>query len=378
MEEPDRSNYDELVRTTGEWWIDPWWFRKDWHEVIPRSEAQVVEALSYLKKIFPADWVRGFKGNLIENNFLRAAIYDRSAFQRAHLILLSERIRRLQNVKGINRVLDGLRGRQESNAADMELEFGDFFFQRGLEVQFPIPKSSKGKTPDLKIGAGHDCLSVECKQLKVGKLTAFIQNAYTEASLKLNDLAHARGLGWHLQFSDDTLADLWTLYTSHGNRSELIGRWGHRIGEQLDFAVRRAVWPVFIQMNGLGQGFFYPSADGTGSTTECPDVPDQLLFRRLLTNALLPAAEQLANDPLPGLIAISVREVPGDAYLSRAVNEFFELNKEKYGNVVAVLVIPWQPWFYEDPPRLILNRSARVNWGPGIDAVVQKLGGRRI
>lgn len=363
---------EEHIRKTGEWWINPWWLKTDFLEVIPRKEKQIKEAFEYLEEIFPANWAKEFQENLIENVFLRSVL-SRSAFDRAHLIRLSERLQRLRSVPGAHVIISALRAKQESYAADMELEFADFFFQKGLEIEFPIPKSSKGKTPDLRIITTGHRLAVECKQLKIAKVTAFIQSTYTEATFKLNETAHARGLGWDFYFSDDTVAEVLSLYSSGTGYADLIKRWSRRISDQLDLAIKRDVWPAWIFMEGLGGGMFYPSVDGVGSTTRSPDTPDEILTRRLMANALVPAARQLEKELNPGLIAISVRDLPTNEYLCDVINRFFEANREKHGNIVAVLVIPWQPWFYENPPRLVLNRCATVHWSGEIDSVINKL-----
>lgn len=368
----DWNQTEEHIRKTGEWWIYPWWLRSDFLEVIPRTENQIKEAFKYLEEVFPANWAKEFQENLIENVFLRSVL-SRSAFDRAHLIRLSERLQRLRSVPGVHVVINALRGKQESYAADMELEFADFFFQKGLEIEFPIPKSSKGKTPDLRIITNDHRLAVECKQLKIAKVTAFIQGVYTEASFKLNDAAYARGLGWDFYFSDDTIAEVLSQYSSGSGSADLINRWSRRINDQLNLAKKNDMWPIWIFMEGLGGGMFYPSVDGTGSTTRSPDTPDEILTRRLMANALIPAARQLEKELNPGLIAISVRDLPTNEYLRRVINRFLEEDREKHGNIVAVLVIPWQPWFYEDPPRLVLNRCATFHWSGEIDSVINKL-----
>lgn len=368
----DWDRTEQHIRRTGEWWINPWWLKTNFVEVIPRTEKQIKEAFEYLKEVFPAIWAKEYEGNLMENVFLRSVLHW-SAFERAHLIRLSESLQRLRSVPGVHVVIDALRGKQESYAADMELEFAGFFFQKGMEIEFPIPKSSKGKTPDFRIITDGHRLAVECKKLKIAKLTNFIQNTYTEANFKLNEAAHARGLGWDFHFYDDTIYKVLDLYSSGTGCTDLIGGWSKRISDQLDLAITRGLWPAWIFMEGLGDGMFYPSSDGTGSTTRSPDTPDERLTRRLLANALVPAARQLEKEPDPGLIAISVRDLPDNEYLSHEINRFFEENREKHGNIVAVLVIPWQPWFYEDPPRLVLNRWATVHWGSEIDSVINKL-----
>lgn len=368
----DWDQTEQHIRKTGEWWINPWWLKTNFVEVIPRTEIQIREALEYLKEVFPAKWAKEYHGNFIENVFLRSVLY-KSAFERAHLIRLSERLQRLRSVPGVHVVIKALRGKQESNAADMELEFADFFFQNGLEIEFPIPKSSKGKTPDLRIITEGHRLAVECKKLKVAKVTTFIQGAYTEANFMLNEAAHTRGLGWDFHYFDDTVNKVLSLYTSGTGYADLIDGWGKRISDQLDLAVRRGVWPAWIFMEGLGDGMFYQSTDGTGSTTRLPDTPNELLTCRLLANALVPAARQLEKESGPGLIVISVRDLPNNEHLSHEINRFFEENREKHGNIIAALVIPWKPWFYEDPPRLVLNRCATVHRGGEIDSIIDKL-----
>lgn len=368
----DWDQTEQHIRRTGEWWISPWWLKNNFVEVVPRTEEQIKEAFEYLKEVFPANWAKEFQGDFVENVFLRSVLY-RGAFERAHLIRLSECLQRLRGVPGVHVVINALRGKQESNAADMELEFADFFFQKGMAIEFPIPKSSKGKTPDLRIITDGHRLAVECKKLKIAKVTAFIQSAYTEASFKLNEAANARGLGWDFHFYDDTLNKVLNLYSSRAGCADLIDGWSKRIHDQLDLAVKRGVWPAWIFIERLGNGMFYPSANGTGSTTRLPDTPDEILARRLLTNALAPAARQLEMESDPGLIAISVRDLPTNEYLCNEISRFFEENRERHGNIVAVLVIPWQPWFYEDPPRLVLNRCASVHWSGGIDSVIDKL-----
>lgn len=372
VQELDWNLTEEHIRRTGEWWINPWWLQANFVEVIPRTEQQIIEAIDYLKEIFPAEWAREFPGNLMENSFLRSVL-DWGAFSRAHLIRLSERLQRLRNVRGLHIVINSLHGKQESDAADMELEFADFFFEKGLEIEFPIPKSSRGKSPDLRINTAGYGLAVECKKLKIAKVTNFIQSAYTAANFKLNDAAHTRGLGWDFCFYDESMTEVLNLYSSGMDYTDLINAWGRRINDQLGIAARRGVWPLWIFMEGLGEGMFYPSADGAGSMTRPPDTPDEILARRLLANALAPAARQLEKEPGPGLIAISVRDIPNNQYLSGAINRFFEENREKHGNVVAVLVIPWQPWFYEDRPRLVLNRCASAGWSSEIESVIKKL-----
>jgi hypothetical protein len=368
----DWNQTEAHIKKTGEWWVNPWWLRTDFVEVIPRTEDQIKDAIEYLKSIFPASWAKEFQGSWTDNVFIRSVLYW-TAFSRAHLILLSERLQRLKAAPGIHVVINALRGKQGSDAADMELEFGDFFFQKRLEIEFPIPKSSKGKTPDIRIISGGHRLAVECKQLKVAKVSSFIQDAYIRAGFKLNEVAEKRNIGWHFQFYDETINEVLSLYSAGKDCAEFITRWGERIADQLDLAVKNDRWPVWIFMEGLGEGMFYQSSDGDGSTTRSPDTPDELLFRRLLSNALAPAAEQLANQSDPGLVAISVPHLPDNEYLSQETNKVFERNKEQYGNIVAVLVIPWQPWFYKDPPRLVLNRHAHAKWSDEINAVIQKL-----
>jgi hypothetical protein len=95
--ELDWNQTEEHIRRTGEWWVHPWWLKTCFVEVIPRTEKQIKEALEYLEEVFPANWAKEFQGNIMENVFLRSVLCW-SAFERAHLIRLSERLQRLRSV----------------------------------------------------------------------------------------------------------------------------------------------------------------------------------------------------------------------------------------------------------------------------------------
>ena len=157
----------EAIRQTGDWSVNPWWLKDNWLEVIPRTPDQVQAAFDYLRQVFDSYWLRAYKGEPIENLLLRSVLYGGDAFRRAHLILLAERLQRLKETPGFHVVMKALKGRGESDAADMELELADIFFQEGFQIVFPIPKSSKGKGPDIRISKGNEKLTIWTAPLKL-------------------------------------------------------------------------------------------------------------------------------------------------------------------------------------------------------------------
>jgi len=362
----------ESIRETGEWWVDPWWLADNWFQVVPRPAKEVEGAFEYLKQVFDAQWLRSYKGELIENVFLRSILYQRTAFQREYLISLSEQLQRLQNVTGLHVVTSGLRKREESDAASMELNLADVFFVEGYAVEFPVPKPSKGKTPDIRLTKGNDQIVIECKRLMVGKLPAWLDNAYHMASSGIMDAAGAAGLAVKFDFtvqSSEHLLQTRSRGTSPQDAATIVV---NRVKEQLEIASRRGLWPIWISLQKWGVGLFYRAKSMSGSSVGRPVAPDGPLFNRLLRNALNPAVEQLRNEGAPGLVAIHGRDIPSEQYLVEEVRRFMNENRVESSHVVAVIILPWQGWFHRNRPFLITNHFSRFNWQNSESAAVLK------
>jgi hypothetical protein len=350
---------EESLRQTGEWWIDPWWLNDNFLEVRPRTATQVQEAFEYLKEIFTPGWLRSYKGELIENLFLRSILYERSTFTRNHLISLSERLKRFENIGGIHIIIRGLRGRHESDAADMELDLADYFLQEGYQVEFPIAKSSRGKSADIRLSKGCIRLAVECKRLRVSKNTAWLNNVFNIATSSLTSISQAHGLGVDFTFSSEVVRGLLEKCSSGMAEEEAAKSLIYRVSEEIKSAVVRNRWPLWMWIVRLGNGFFFKTESTAGSSVGCPEMPDELLFRRMLQNAVIPAARQLSNEDVSGLIAIHARDIPSEEYLAEETNQFFFENRDSCAHILAVLIFPWQGWFQRNRPHFIINRHGQ-------------------
>ncbi len=352
----------DAIRQSGDWSVNPWWLKDNWLEVIPRTPEQVQAAFQYLRQVFDADWLRAYSGEPVENLLLRSVLYGGDAFRRAHLILLAERLQRLQEAPGIHVLVSALKGRGESDAADMELELADIFFQKGFQVEFPIPKPSKGKTPDIRISKGNERLAIECKLLKIGELPAWLNAAFSAATSEVFGLAKVHGFAGQFQFEPETATYLLGL-RSNGVEANTAGEMLTRqIAYQIKLASDRERKQVWIEIQNIGSGFFYKAESTAGSIVHNPDTPDEFLFRRLFKNALIPAVEQLQREDIPGIVAIHARDVPSEELLAKEVDRFLEQNRNNYTNIHAVLIFPWQSWFQRNRPRLIVNPLSREAW----------------
>lgn len=347
--------------------------KDNWYEVRPRTSAQVEEAFEYLKRIFDPSWVRSYKGELIENIFLRSILYDRSAFTRNHLITLSEQLKRHEETSGIHVVIRGLRGKQESDAANMELELADYLAQEGYQVEFPVAKSAKGKSPDIRLTKGDGKYAVECKGLRVSEIESWLNGVFQIASSQLMALAETNGLGIEFIFSAEVVRGLLERRNSGVAVADAASDLLKRISEEIDVAINRNRWPLWMWIDKRGSGFFFKANSTVGSSVGTPGMPDELVFRRLIQNAVVPAAKQLSNEEMPGLIAIHTREIPSDSYLAQELNRFLFENRDDYEHILAVLILPWQGWFQRNQPRLIVNRHAQHEWNnSGISGAIAK------
>lgn len=362
---------EERIRQTGEWWVDPWWLKDNWLEIRPLSSTEVETAIEYLKVIFTPDWLRKYEGELIENVFLRSVIYDQSAFTRHYLVALAERLKRLEGTRGFSAVLDNLRGRQESDAADMELQLAYYFAQEGYQVDFPIAKSKKGKTPDIRLTKGLSNLAVECKRLRLGEDAAWLSSVLSHVSSQLMNLAEVNELWFEFSFSDKVLHRILESRKGGECAEDVAITIVKRISDEIKTAVTRAQWPLWLLVSNCGEGFFY-KAKSKDSKINIPGLPDSLVFRRMLKNAISRATEQLRNENSPGLIAVHARDIPSEDCLVRYLNRFL-FSAQESAHVLAILILPWQGWFHHNRPHLIVNRNSLYRWDDsGVAAVLAK------
>ncbi len=352
---------EEDLRKTGEWWADPWWLEDNWVEVTPRSIEEVKEAFDFLKTIFTAEWCRSYTGDYFDNVFLRS-IFFRVYTNREFLLRLSARLRRIQGIPGSHIVIDGLLSRERSESSAMELDIADCFLSEGFRVEFPIPKPSKGKMPDIRAAKGSEQIAIECKRLEVGGVTAWLDAAYDALSHDIMNAASAAGLLVKFNIVPEVSERLIRARSSKENPRAAARKITKFLMEQIEIARQRDVWPALIAVVGLGQGIFWSSEVKEGSSVSFSSTPDVQLLKRMLSNALIPAAKQLRNESAPGLVVIHARDIPSGEYLSDYVRLLMNGDHTPLSNVVGVLVLPWQGWFHRIQSYLITNPLVPFNW----------------
>ena len=352
---------EEDLRKTGEWWADPWWLEDNWVEVTPRSIEEVKQAFDYLKTIFTAEWCRSYNGNYLDNVLIRS-IFFRVYTNREFLLRLSARLRRIQGIPGSHIVINGLLSGERSESSAMELDIADCFLGEGFQVEFPIPKPSKGKMPDIRVAKGSEQIAIECKRLEVGRVTAWLDAAYDGLSHDIMNAASSARLLVKFNIVPEMSERLIRARSSEEDPRAVTRKITKFLVEQIEIARQRDVWPALITVVGLGQGIFWSSEIKEGSSVSFSSTPNQQLFKRMLSNALIPAAEQLQSEGAPGLVVIHTRDIPSWEYLSDYIKLLMNGDHTALSNVVAVLVLPWQTWFRKIQPYLITNPLVPFNW----------------
>ncbi len=352
---------EEDLRKTGEWWADPWWLEDNWVEVTPRSIEEVTQAFDYLKTVFTAEWCRSYSGNYFDNVFIRSIFY-RAYTSREFMLRLSARLRRIQGIPGSHIVINGLRSGERSESSAMELDIADCFLGEGFRVEFPIPKPSKGKMPDIRVAKGSEQIAIECKRLEVGRVTAWLDAAYDALSHDIMNAASSAGLLVKFNIVPEVSEHLIRARSSEEDSRAAARKITKFLLEQIEIARQRDVWPALIAVVGLGQGIFWSSEIKEGSSVSFSNTLDPQLFKRMLSNALTPAAEQLQNEAAPGLVVIHARDIPSGEYLSDYIRLLMNRDGTPLSKVVGVLVLPWQGWFHRIQPHLITNPLVPFNW----------------
>lgn len=347
------SNNQQL-KNTDDWWSNPWWLDERWVKNINATGHEVEEAFEFLKIIFSRDWFRSYKGKHVENVLLRNVLFGEGLPQLDNLLSLSLYLKELKNNPSINSVIKNLKSGHESDSANMELELGYVFHKERYEVDFPTPKSKKGKTPDVLLKKGDEKFAIECKKLKISNFEAWLNGVFTGLSIKLLNLAEEKNLGIVYEFSDRIIGILHKAY-KNGDPVDLVAEeYLDKLSDVLHRVdAAKKDW-VYISNENIGDGYLSNGYVREKAMVRTPDIPNEFRFGRLFDNGIKRAMTQLIGLDCPGIVAVHVKEIPDFDYLKKRLDDIFS-NEKEYKNIAAVIIFSWQNMFERSQPCLVRN-----------------------
>ena len=131
----------------GRWWLDAWWEEENWVSQSKYTLPEIRAAVEELKTVFSSEWAMKIGKNDVANIFLRSVRYGHSIWQHCYIVELGQQIASLRDHPGFTSVLSRLLSIDESESADMELSLAALLLKNSFNINFPVPRSKRGKSP---------------------------------------------------------------------------------------------------------------------------------------------------------------------------------------------------------------------------------------
>lgn len=356
------SNKSELLKNS-EWWSDPWWEEENWISQSRFSLNEVKEAVDVLKRHFPAQWVAKVREDAVANVFLRNVCFGHSIWQHRYIVTLGKSLQKLEKCSGFSSVVKRLQSLEDSDSASMELELADTFFTASFSVDFPVPASRKGKTPDIVIIQGTETVAIECKQLRASNKERWLEMFYMHASMGLQNALGNETRGLQFIFEEIPVD---RYFTSGGTRThnpiEVAEAVIADVTNQVMRLFTESASPLLFHTPGIGSGHFISKTNPEGIWTRSPSMSDERLFSRLFSNGIYRAAAQLREVDYPGIAAIYAENTPSYDLAQSQFNSVTTASRAEYEHLSAVVIFRRQVLGPYRPPLLLKNSWAKSSF----------------
>jgi len=344
----------ERAEATGRWWEDPWWAQADCEIHFTVTLEAVIRGAAVLTKYFDANWYIDLAKAPRPNLVFPKLCIERSTMALAFIASFGARLETLRDVDNLQRPIRVLR-ETYGDSAFLELESAESFIQEGFHVSFP--REGLVKSPDFIATKGGEIIAVECKRLGDEVWEDWESSLMSEIT---------RALPWQHEGKEIAVQ-----VALNPRLSEL------RFGQE-DYAVVNSaisgtiVTSIVAAINSTlahplpHQGlvsdiarfrieFKQPGIYGgvTGMERSVPAI-----FRRMFQNGVFRALEQLPKGR-PGVIILYSKHAPPAEFFRLLFDAASDADREKFSDLVGVLVCTLQTWFTHTTPTYFENVHSR-------------------
>jgi len=349
------NGWFERVEATGEWWHDPWWESPEYLDATRHPIERVRTLIDGLREVFPAEWTKQLLDSPRQNIVLPALI-TRGHFPLRNLIRLGETIESVRNTPGFLDVLQRLKG-GESNSAYFELQMAHAFAEKNVPVEFP--KRSKTKTPDILAICSDGPIEIECKYLHTEKWEDWERELTHNVISEVASITHRDDFGVQIELNQ-RIADIRfdEMRYPGFNDAAMTG-----IVEAVKSIVvenlQAGQLPVELEIDGLMTGKLFLKQENVYSSVSGASISGVAKLRRIITNAVYEAAEQLSGN-CPGIVCVYSDHIP-EPGLARTVFDALTKNlNERFSTISVVILFPMQLMLSShNTPLLLENRHSR-------------------
>lgn len=358
------------TRRLVKWWAhEPWWEDGIYFRHLPGGLERVRAAVNSLSKHLNRNWWEKVQRDG-GPNIVAAHLIGKGLSRLAFIVNLGETLSALEKARGFVAKVRDLKG-HKSAAVLLELQVAKLFTDAGFVVAFP--KEGGSRSPDLIVEGEGGRLAVECKHLE--------REQWEEWGDQLmRRLVHVTGLPPGLAVNVELEPRLSEIRLQDKDCQGFTAFIAEAICERTRSSVAAAIaryqesphlLPMKFDVPGLGRGRLTKKTDGAGSSVTGFEISPVAQLRRILTNGLLRASEQLPADR-PGLVVVQCDHMPEPYLAHLALDAAARADDARLGHVRALLILPLQ-YLLNDrrQPLLLINACCRHRGGERALDVVQ-------
>jgi|GEM_PF-6951248 len=349
----NNDSFDQIF-ATGEWWHYPWWEDPKYLSTARDSVERIRELIEILKEAFPSDWAK----QLWEHprlNVVMPMLIGRGHPYFRNLISLGKIIEALQEMPGYPNVLRRLK-ENESNSAFFELQMAYAFAEKEIRVEFP--QRAPTKIPDIVAFCSDGPVEIECKYLNVEEWEQWERNLTQTIMREVMDVTHRHDFAVQVELNP-RIADIRFDDKRYPQFNDSIMR-------GLIEAIRNTIieklaaekLPVELEIDGLMTGRILPLDAQTRSSVSGAEISGVAKLRRIFTNAISVAAEQLSGKS-PGVVCVYSDFVPEPGLTRVVLDALTSHLNARFAAISALMLFPMQTVFERRAPLLLENKFAR-------------------
>lgn len=346
------------IATSGRLWDNPWWLKPEWREKFPLSDEEYAHHFRLLQECFDEEWVRGLVGDIKKHPLFGTLLIGESVHQIRTLLALADNLKRLKDVHGFSRVLGDYKTELQARNAGFEMSMGGAFAKAGCDVEYIVPKSRKGQTPDILVRNGEKEFTVECKFMSDATREKWIDRYQTWYSRRISASVPTE---YSVRFHPFVEHLEPSCYGPHD------GLTPPELAAELDtLQVRTAIeemlysfrLPQYRWIEGKGTLAVFPEGYDHMGEIGRPGLSRRFFFNRLVSNGIKTASKQIQAYSRPGIASVFYSGVSDLGWIKPAVQQVFLEKPEGFECVMGVLLFPMQNVLEYISPYWIENESS--------------------
>lgn len=157
-----------------QYWQSRWWEKPAIRSHLKASDIEISNAISLLRQEFDQAWFDSISCPA-EHSVSQNLMLGEGTTNIRSLLDTARQIQVLRGVHGFSRVLREFKKEKSWMSANIEMLMGYVFKDEGMPVEFIVPKSRKGPTPDILVHSPSGPFAIECKRLEEARGEQWIE-----------------------------------------------------------------------------------------------------------------------------------------------------------------------------------------------------------